>query len=110
MNINELRTEFNEALKLQITNIENNILEVLVIYRSPHSSDENNKAMLEMIKDECRSSGRDFILIGDFNLGKINWDNLQAVGCARKMTRERPLWMNSEVLQAIEEKKKPLIS
>ena len=89
VNINELRTEFNEALKLDISNIENDILEVLVVYRSPHSSDDNNKAMLEMIKDECRSSGRNFILIGDFNLGKINWDNLQAVGCARNSLEQK---------------------
>ena len=40
-------------------------------------------AMLENIKDENKSIGRNFLL-GDFNLGKKNnWGHLQAVGCAR---------------------------
>ena len=49
-----------------------------LIYRSPNSSNQNNSLLLDIISDICLKTKEKLIIIGDFNLPRINWANMRA--------------------------------
>ena len=43
------------------------------VYRSPNSSDTNNDRLIEILKHANRGRFSDLVLLGDYNLPKIDW-------------------------------------
>lgn len=46
-----------------------------LLYRSPSSSDENNKLLLDLMQEIRGKKATYKIIMGDFNLPQINWEN-----------------------------------
>ena len=46
-----------------------------VIYRSPSSAEENNEALVEMMKKATAAKFDQLMICGDFNLPLIDWDH-----------------------------------
>ena len=67
--------KFDEFIVLCITGI-NTKLYICVIYRSPQSSSDNDIALINLMNNICKIYNDNIILIGDFNLPKIKWNNL----------------------------------
>ena len=62
------------------------------MYRSPHSSSENNCKMYDTINYVCDTYKCKKIIVGDFNFGNINWNSWQGnptetkfLNCLRKI-------------------------
>ena len=49
-----------------------------IFYRSPNSTSENNLQMLTCIKDFSDTTGSKMLILGDFNLPRIDWSTLSA--------------------------------
>ena len=69
----ELESGCMENIVLEIQVNKNNKLHLGTVYRSPNSTDDNNKAVLNFISKFSTYSGYKLIL-GDFNCPNINWD------------------------------------
>ena len=71
----DIDVDFSEHSFIQIRVLNNQMLTIGCVYRSPHSADSNNEKLNNMIHklDNVRSPYK--ILIGDFNYGKINWES-----------------------------------
>jgi len=67
-------SKFNQYCKFSVTeNTSNqNPLNILLIYRSPNSSEENNNQLCNIIQEVPENT----IIIGDFNYPKINWQGV----------------------------------
>ena len=50
-------------------------LHILCLYSSPNSSSENNKVLGKLILNTSLIGGK-LLILGDFNVPTINWDNL----------------------------------
>ena len=48
------------------------------VYRSPHSSCENDIYLSKLINNLCSNIKGDILIVGDFNLGDIDWGNYTA--------------------------------
>ena len=51
---------------------------VCIFYRSPNSSQDNNMRLLQCITDCADINGTKVIMLGDFNLPRINWPTMRA--------------------------------
>ena len=71
----QLASTFEEHIAVQLK-ANNNKLNLVAIYRSPSSSNENNKSLLELISSVCSINSTETLLVGDFNYPNINWDNI----------------------------------
>lgn len=71
-----INSHFGEKLNITIQLNGSDKLLLSAIYRSPSSSEENNEALNEYIKelDELNASHK--IVMGDFNFPNINWNNI----------------------------------
>jgi hypothetical protein len=69
---------FEEHLIIQIPLPRNKVLTVCCVYRSPSSLDANNTKLNELVAsfDKIKTSYK--LLLGDFNLSKICWNNYSA--------------------------------
>ena len=76
--VQEIQTNFQEYLSAEITSSTGSVISVCLIYRSPNSSQQNNKLLLKSISDFCAHSGNNAFILGDFNLPKIDWANNKA--------------------------------
>jgi len=68
----DLKTNFNEFLCVKI-----NCLFLLIIYRSPHSDLNNNQHLITLLEEFLKFRGQKIIL-GDFNLPTIDWNQLHS--------------------------------
>ena len=50
-------------------------LYLCVVYRSPNSTDDNDKLLLQFIAELCNNKLDNLMFIGDFNLRGIDWNN-----------------------------------
>ena len=66
------KNEFSQHLAVTISNEKEPDLHLHVIYRSPNSSEDNNERLLKYIETLPENS----VVIGDFNLPKIDWTTL----------------------------------
>ena len=67
------------------------------IYRSPNSGDENNEALLDILRTACFKENPSHILIcGDFNLPGIDWDDAPS-------TTQGPDSLNSKFIDCIQD-------
>ena len=67
-------SKFNQYCRFSVTENTNNQnpLNILLIYRSPNSSEENNNQLCNIIQEVPENT----IIIGDFNYPKINWQGV----------------------------------
>ena len=65
---------FNEYLCIKIGGLLEDLI-ILVIYRSPHSENENNTKLLLLLKKFMSVKGKK-IIVGDFNFPSIDWKNV----------------------------------
>ena len=65
-----LQTDFHQILAVKLSNVGEDDLNLQVVYRSPNSSDLNNKNLLNHISNLSQNT----IVIGDFNCPEINWN------------------------------------
>ena len=70
------QSAFNQFVIIQVTIAQNQILSLVVVYRSPNSPASNNEALLEMLKSVKNPA----VVLGDFNYPTANWSTLH--GCA----------------------------
>ena len=66
---------FREYVLIKIKLIDKTELLVCVVYRSPNSSDDNNKLMFDLLRYINKFNKDKFIIIGDFNFPGIDWDH-----------------------------------
>ena len=65
--------KFCENVWCEINLPDNDSLVIGMVYRSPSSSPENNKLLLDMINHSCKQKCSHYLLMGDFNFKDINW-------------------------------------
>lgn len=71
-----LPSSFSECLFIRLSLQDNSFFTLGVFYRSPRSDTSNNSMLFEVINHVCRCNDTDFLLLlGDFNIGGINWEN-----------------------------------
>ena len=70
----ECKTKFKESLVIKIRVSAKEELYLCVVYRSPNSTAENNKLLLQIVT-EMSGNNNNVIFIGDFNLPGIDWNN-----------------------------------
>lgn len=71
-----LKTGVEENLNIDIKLKNSLSLIVSIIYRSPNSTTENNLKLLEAIEEIDQTKCDHKMIIGDFNLPKIEWESL----------------------------------
>ena len=69
------QSAFNQFVNIQVTIAHNQILSLVVVYRSPNSSASNNEALLDMHKYVKNPAD----VLGEFYYKKENWNTLK--GC-----------------------------
>ena len=67
--------DFSEYIFVQIKDSNFKTLTIGAVYRSPSSGSENNNNLLKLIDTAKRMLPEKLLLVGDFNLGNINWSN-----------------------------------
>jgi len=82
---------FNECVILELEDVSHHKMNIATIYRSPSSTTENDKKIIEYIDILCARNGNKLIM-GDFNWPNINWNTWETssniegkfVDCVRK--------------------------
>ena len=64
---------FNECVILELEDVSHHKMNIAIIYRSPSSTTENDKKIIEYIDILCARDGNKLV-IGDFNWPNINWN------------------------------------
>lgn len=77
----DLSSSFAERLAVKLTF---QLMNVLIVYRSPNSSLENDEQLLHLL-NEFSQPGAGFLIIGDFNLPDIDWDLTFCFGSEMKI-------------------------
>ena len=77
ISVNEITPKIiaDEYLGIDLKLKNNTKMLISAIYRSPNSSEENNKKILELINEIDDSKYDHKIIVGDFNLPKIDWNS-----------------------------------
>ena len=70
----EITETFRESVKIRIKLSNSDALNLVCIYRSPNSSTENNDNFLNDFKDQVVNSDSHQLILGDFNLNSIDWN------------------------------------
>ena len=70
-----LKATFSENLFADCTQLDGTSLVVGLIYRSPGSTLENNAQLCELIRNTAEVKKENLLLVGDFNLPSIDWEN-----------------------------------
>ena len=76
--VKDLPVKFQEFLIIEVCLSTGQKLLLGVIYRSPNSSIENNMLLLKAIEALSSEPYANLLIMGDFNLPKIDWCNLKA--------------------------------
>ena len=66
---------FQESLWCSISVHGSDDIVVGVVYRSPSSTHENDDKLLDLIKDVTRLYSSNLLIVGDFNLPKVDWSS-----------------------------------
>jgi len=65
---------FKEFIIVEIKETNGVHLTVRDVYRSPNSLCDNDTNLTELINNLCRITKGDMLIVGDFNLGDIDWE------------------------------------
>ena len=69
----EIKVVFQEYIVADITLPTGKVVTLGVFYRSPNSTQGNNFRLLESIVEVANSTNPKVVILGDFNLPRINW-------------------------------------
>lgn len=84
VNIISTVNNYEECVWCEVINKQEKML-LCCIYRSPSSSEENDRKLFCMLKDKLAMNYTDTIIVGDFNYSNIDWEqkcHTSRVGCA----------------------------
>ena len=70
-----LNSQFSENIFVDVTQGDGTALTVGLVYRSPNSTEENNDRLCSLIRDTADKTKTNLLLVGDFNLPSIDWEN-----------------------------------
>jgi hypothetical protein len=70
---------FNECIFVQAKDLNNIVLTVGAVYRSPSSDNVNDENLCKLITEACKSCSGRLLLIGDYNLPNIDWTSWTAL-------------------------------
>ena len=73
---------FNENLFLEIAINSKEKLLIGLVYRSDSGSDSNNDNLNELITHACTMKYSRLLIMGDFNMPLIDWENWHTPGCS----------------------------
>ena len=73
--VKELDNDFQEYIFIDVILFTGSVVSIGLIYRSPNSSYQNNILLLKVISEFCETSKDNLIILGDFNLPRIDWAN-----------------------------------
>ena len=76
-NPTEMKTNYEDAIILEIRLTGHDKLMVGCIYRSPNSSEAKNSALLDLLKELEQANHTHKLIVGDFNFPQIDWRLLQ---------------------------------
>ena len=71
----ELKTKFSESIWTEIRTTPSEKILLGCIYRSPNSSQENNKLLLDQLEEACKLKYKHILVVGDFNYKEVDWKN-----------------------------------
>ena len=74
----ELPNSFQEAVLIDLFLPTDKTVQLCLIYRSPNSPLENNLGLLDLMAEISDSTSHNLIILGDFNLPKLNWTSMKA--------------------------------
>ena len=77
--LNEYRDRKCEAVWVRANGVKGRRICIGVCYRSPSANDEENDALLKMIRSVAEKE-KSLLLVGDFNYPRINWEELDVSG------------------------------
>ena len=69
----EVQTKFEESLWCNINIDKKHNIIVGGVYRSPHSTEQNNHLLMDLLKEVQKIKHDHIIVAGDFNLKEIDW-------------------------------------
>ena len=72
----ELPNSFQEAILIDLFLPTDKTVQLCLIYRSPNSPLENNLGLLDLMAEISDSTSHNLIILGDFNLPKLNWTSM----------------------------------
>ena len=73
--VKEFDNDFQEYIFIDVTLFTGSVVSIGLIYRSPNSSYQNNILLFKVISGFCETSKDNLIILGDFNLPRIDWAN-----------------------------------
>ena len=71
----EANIKFEEYILIKIKLLDKSDLILCIVYRSPNSTDENNKLLFDIFNKMCVKLKYKLMFIGDFNFPGIDWNN-----------------------------------
>ena len=74
LNLNLTEYSYSESVWVNIRLENRDSLLIGGIYRSPQSSDENNKLLFDLLNKLKEETYSNIIIMGDFNMPEINWE------------------------------------
>ena len=75
---NDKIVKFHENLIVDVSIATGKEISIGIFYRSPNSSNENNTQLLHCMTDLVNKTGLKTVIMGDFNLPRINWSTISA--------------------------------
>ena len=84
----ELKTKVTEAIAVTIETSKKEVLIVALIYRSPSSTQKDNRRIRKVIDELAGMNSRELVIMGDFNYKEINWEENTVKGDEQTMFME----------------------
>ena len=91
-----LVTSFEEFLCIELA-LGNKLINLLAVYRSPHSSAVNNCLLISLLEEVILLRG-DHVFLGDFNFPDINWSTHSCFGSDEKIENKFLSFLNERFL------------
>lgn len=77
--INIIDSPFKEYLIVSVKCDNSDNLTICTVYRSPNSNLDNDNLLCPFINQVCNTFTGNVLIIGDFNIGDINWNNYTSI-------------------------------
>ena len=78
--INIIDSPFKEYLIVSVKGDNTDNLTICTVYRSPNSNLDNDNLLCPFINQVCNNFTGNTLIIGDFNISDINWNNYTSIG------------------------------
>jgi hypothetical protein len=75
----DIKSSFKEYLIVSIKGVTTENLTICTVYRSPNSDSDNDNLLCPFVNQVCNNFPGNILIIGDFNIGDINWHNYTSI-------------------------------